>query len=809
VVWRSARPPGPRGPRAGAAFALLAAAVLLSGCGGAQSRFASHLQRGQAFFSQGDYAKASVEFRNAMQIQPQDPTARLLAGQAAERLGHPRDALGLYQSVVDSAPDNIEARADLARLLVYAGASEQALKTIEPGLTRHPDNAQLLTLRAAAEARLQKRDAAVADAERALRIAPSSEEAIQVRAGLYKQAGDLAGATALVDAAVRNSPASTVLREMLADLYSAGGKPAQAEQQLLVLVGLAPQQLQYRYQLALFYSRSERLDDAQRVLQEAVKALPRSDDAKLTLVDFISARRTRAEGEQVLRGFIAREPDNHELRLALGALLQRSGAPQDATDAYQEVVRRDGSGAKGLIARDRLAAMALAQARYDEARRLTDEVLHNNPRDNDALTVQAGIALARHDPGSAITDLRTVLRDQPQAIFVRRLLASAYEANGEPALATESLRAAVDLAPNDVGLSVELGRLLLQTQQTDQAVALLEGAVRRTPADAAARTELAQAYLAKRDFAAAHTAAKDLQTLRPQSAAGFHLAGMAAVGFNQLDEAQHEFEHALALQPQAYDTLAALARLEISRGHTDRAIELVMGATQHDPPSVAALNLLGELYLLQKKTDLASDALTRASVVAPGWWVPYRNLALVRVAAQDSAGAIAAYEAGLKVAPAEPQLASELAQLYESHGRANDAIALYQTLHRQNPRGEGIADALAMLLVTYRTDRSSLDQARDLTSGFASSADGKLLDVNGWVHFKRGEYAQALPALQRAAERAPDVKEIRYHLGMTELSLGQTERARSDLEAALSGSATFVGSDQARATLAALKNRAG
>ena len=791
--------------RSPAALIVLGVTVLLAACGGTQSRFDSHMKRGDSFYAAGDYAKASVEFRNAMQIQPLNARARLSAGQAAEKLGKVREALGLYQSVIDSAPDNLEARADLARVMVYAGATEQALKVIEPGLTRHPDDAPLLTLRAAAESRQGQRDAAVADVERALKLAPNNEEAIQVRAGLYKQAGDLTAATALVSEAVRHSPSSTVLREMLADLYNAIGQPEKAEAQLRALIELAPRELHYRYQLAAFYSRANRLDDAQSVLEEAVKALPKSDEAKLTLVDFVSTRRSRPEGEQMLRGFIAREPDNYDLRLALGGLLQRSGSLPQATATYNEVVRLDGTGSKGLVARDRLAAMALQQGRYDEARHLTDEVLKSNPRDNDALTLQAGVALANNDPGSAITDLRAVLRDQPDALAVRRLLAQAYEANGQPALAAEALQVAVDQAPEDVGLSVALARVLLQTHQTDQAVTLLETAVRRAPQDVTARTLLAQAYLDKRDFAAARTAAHDLQTLSPDTAAGYHLAAMAAVGENRLDDAERDFEHALRLAPQAYDSLAALARLEIARGRGDKAIERVKSATEHGPPNAAALNLLGELYLMQKKTDPAIDAFTRATAVTPKWWTPYRNLGLARVAAGDASGAIAAYEAGLKVAPKEGQLASELAVLYETHGRANDAIALYEQLHRQNPQDEGIADALALLLVTYRSDRASLDQARDLTSAFASSEDGPRLDANGWVHFKRGEYAQALPALQRAVQRSPDTRQFRYHLGMTELSLGQTERARSDLEMAVSGTADFVGSDEARTTLATLK----
>jgi Flp pilus assembly protein TadD len=117
-----------------------------------------------------------------------------------------------------------------------------------------------------------------------------------------------------------------------------------------------------------------------------------------------------------------------------------------------------------------------------------------------------------------------------------------------------------------------------------------------------------------------------------------------------------------------------------------------------------------------------------------------------------------------------------------------------------------VANNLAMLLVTYRTDQKSLDRARDLTAGFATSNNGNLLDTGGWVHFKRAEYAQALPELEQAAQERPQSPEIRYHLGMAEMRAGLPERARSDLETAVAGAQGFEGSKEARAVLATLKN---
>ena len=53
--------------------------------------------------------------------------------------------------------------------------------------------------------------------------------------------------------------------------------------------------------------------------------------------------------------------------------------------------------------------------------------------------------------------------------------------------------------------------------------------------------------------------------------------------------------------------------------------------------------------------------------------------------------------------------------------------------------GAEIAVNLAMLLVTYRTDRPSLARAKELTAPFTNSESGSLLDTSGWVRFKLGE----------------------------------------------------------------------
>ena len=783
--------------------------LVVASCGGAQSRLAGHVERGREYLAAGSLKKASVEFRNALQIDPKNAEVQLLNGQVSEQLGDLRDAVRGYQTAIELQPDGAAGPAALGRLYVFAGAPDKALELVTPALAKHAGDADLLTVRGAARAQQKDLAGALEDAEAAVASAPGNENAVALLASLYRQSHESARAIALVAAAVEANPKSVDLRQILASLSDEAGDPATAERQLQKIIVLRPEELAHRTRLALFYARAKRLDDAQRVLEDSVKALPANDDAKLQLADFVATQRSREQGEKSLRAFIASDEQNLDLKLGLGALLQREKANTEALAVYRQIVAADASSPKALIARNRIASMQIEAHDFKAARATIDETLKLNARDNDALTLRAGLALERHDAASAIADLRAVLREQPQAVTVSRTLARAHFENHEPALAEDVLREALQIAPADLQVRVDLAQLLSATNRAEQAVTLLEEAVTRAPADVPAREMLVRAYLATRDYSAARTAALDLKTLRPQGASSFYLAGLVAQAQGRANEALAEFEQALELQPQAADALAGYARLQAGRGKVDDAIARVRAAAELDSRNAIARNLLGELLLMKKAYAAAGEQFNVAIAVSPQWPVPYRNAALTRIAAGDLAGGTAAYQAGIKATDYAPELVTDLAALYERSGQSDAAIALYDQLHQRDPRQDFAANNLAMLLVTYRTDKPSLERARQLTEAFASSESGALLDTSGWVRFKSGDTQDALPLLERAADRSPESRVIRFHLAMAQLQAGQHEKARDNLEAVLKDDAGFAGRDEARAALDTLKRRAG
>lgn len=781
------------------------ACLALVACGGAQSRKARHMSRGQEFYLAGNYEKARVEFRNALQIEPNDADARFMHGQALERLGNLREAAGMYQAAIDANTGHVKARANLARMFVFAGAPERALEYVEPGLIAHPDDPDLLTSRAAARMQLKDVAGGLEDARKALEIAPDNENATALIASSYTQQNRTAEAIAVVKKTLERVPNSIDLRQVLANLYTTNGDMALAEKEVREVIALKPQDLPNRYQLAVFLLRDGRVDDAEVAMNEAVKAVPDDPQAKLALVEFLDMHRGREKAEAQLRKFIADDDENYTLRIGLATLQQRHGELEPAVQTLQAIVSERKHEPEGLTARNRIAGIRVGQKRYDDALKLVAEVLEQNPRDLDALLMRGNIALEQKRPDIAIADLRAVLRDQPGATNVMRTLAHAHLANGEPALAEENLRAAMEAAPKDVSVAIDLGRLLTGSGRAGQAVTLLENAVRRVPQDASARAALVQAYVANKDFAAARTAAADLKTLTPKSPTGPYLAGLVAQAEGKFAESEAEFEAALVLAPDAADALAALARSKLAAGKAAEAEARVLKVADAMPDNSSARNLYGELLLARKDFAGATRAFETAIAAQPEWWLPYRNLALAQLGVNDSNAATQTLQRGLKASGNEPSLATELAALNERLGKFDAAIQVYDELHAREPQSELVANNLAMLLVTYRGDQASLDKARDLTAGFANSNDPFLLDTHAWVRVRRGEYSAALPLLERAIRQKPDSPVIRYHLAAAQMQSGQRAQAQENLELALSGKGDFAGADGARAMLAELR----
>jgi predicted Zn-dependent protease len=78
-----------------------------------------------------------------------------------------------------------------------------------------------------------------------------------------------------------------------------------------------------------------------------------------------------------------------------------------------------------------------------------------------------------------------------------------------------------------------------------------------------------------------------------------------------------------------------------------------------------------------------------------------------------------------------------------------------------------------------------------------------VLDTLGWVHYQRGEYADAVTALEAALAREPDSPSVRYRLGRALQQAGNPTRAKQMLQSAIAAG-SFPEAEDARRQLAQL-----
>ncbi|HKU16467.1 MAG TPA: tetratricopeptide repeat protein [Steroidobacteraceae bacterium] len=782
-------------------------AIAAAGCGGAQDRKAHYLDKGAKYLADGNYEKARIEYRNALQIDPTDSEARYQLGRVSEKLGDPREAVGHYQAAIDLDPKHMPSRAALARLYLLGGLPDKAMELVEPGLAQEPKNAQLLTVRGAAKAQLGDKPGAFEDAQAAVQLAPEDEYAVALLASLYRQDNQTDKAIEAVKAGLERIPKSTDLRVVLAELQLATEHPAEAEEQLKKVVELQPGELQHRYRLARFYVLTKNQQAAQSTLRDAIASVPDSIEAKLTLIDLLVATDGIDKAESELKKFVGDDRRNSALQLALARFYETHGKAAQAKAQYTAIINDQDKKPDGLTARTRLAAMLVQEKQLDPASKLIEEVLKENARDNEALALRGNLALARGDAAAAITDLRAVLRDQPNSIPIVRALARAHLQNNELALAEETLRSAAQANPGDRTLRLELSQLLTQSGRPEQAKPVLEQLVAETPNDVGSLEALFRVQAALKDLNGARTTAESIKRVRPDLPLGPFLLGTVEESQQKLDAATAEYENALVLQPRGAEPLTALIRVMLARKQPEQALARLDKVIAEQSDNAVPRNLKGELLTSRGRHDDAIAAFDGSITLSPQWWLPYRGLALAYLASKRTDPALATLERGVQQT-GSAALATDLAALYERLNRPDDAIRVYEGMVKRNPASVAAANNLAMLLVSYRADQASLDRAQQLTARLNNVTEPAVLNTRGWVKFKRGEFQESLTLLQEAVDKSPESPLMRYHLGMAQLRTGDRNAARQNLEAALTSGRTFQGAKEAQAALAEIK-RAG
>lgn len=606
--------------------------------------------------------------------------------------------------------------------------------------------------------------------------------------------------------AVDANPDNLALLDSFASALLRLDKSERAEEVLKKIVAAEPKVLDHRLRLAGFYDERREYDKADNILREMIRLDQDNEQRYLSFAKFQVSRRGIARGEAALLEAKGALPRSTAIQFALGELYELNRQPDKARVVYEQV--RDEHRAKpaALEATVKLAALDWSAGKQEAAEKQLSEVLKENPRSSEALSLQGKIALQRGNGKDAIQAFRTVLKDQPELAEVHALLGRAYLMTADTALARESFEKAVLLNPRMVEAHMTLAALDTSSGKFKEARERLEALLKLDPNNLQLLSVLLNLQAAERDWAATDQTLSRVRSAGADSSAADLTEGRLSEAKQEWDWARRAYERALISHPDAPEPLIVLVQLDIKQGKTAQAKERLEQVLVRNPAHPYATGLLGELLLLGGDQAGAESRFLEATRIKPDWPMPWLHLATLKLSQKRGDEAREVLEQGVQQNPKSQELRLLLATTFNETGNIDRAIQEYDALLRLDPKALVAANNLASLLVDQKGDQKSLERALLLTKEFETSAPNPyFLDTLGWVHLKLGHRDEALRVIQQAVAKAPDHPVLNYHLGIAYFKAGHMAEAKTHLQKALASQKTFQGLEDAKSVLAQLQ----
>ncbi|MEE4185401.1 MAG: tetratricopeptide repeat protein [Gammaproteobacteria bacterium] len=783
---------------------VLSVCAVLTGCESPEERALAYVTEAQKLLEADNLVKAELEAKNALQIQPKNAEARMVLARVAESRGDFSEMAGHLRSAIEASPDSLEPRLKLGTLYALSSMFDEANAELKAAARLAPDAAGVHVLRARVLAAQGDLEGAAVELQAALAQDPNDIEAVGLFANVTA-ATDVNAAIAMVDRAMQAQADPRALRLLKIQLLQRAGDVDAVDAAYKALLADYPDEADYVYQYARFLAAAGQPAAVESVLKDLTARQPENIAARLALVQFVAGNRGSAAGEELLQGFLAEQPDAHQLRLLLARVYQLSDRQEAAITAYEQVIERAGNDDAALTAKSRLAAIKLSTGDLEAGEALIDEVLEVDSVNTDALILRGALNYDRDELKDAVSDLRSVLREDPDNQRAQLLLARTHAKAEDYLLAKDAYRRAIGMQPADAQSTLELVRLLVRESELDEAEALLTEQIRATPADLRVTRALVAILLERERFDDALAEARRFGAIEGQEAVGDYLRGGIYQARGQDEAALEAFAASLARKPTAREPLqgyiASLIRLD--RAAEARAYLERLG--REYPDNLYSRTLLGQV-LAGSGDTVAAREVFESTLSANEEYLPAYT-ALAGLNSTDLGAQIEVYKRGTEAVPDSQELVLLLGTAYERNGQYDDAIAAYEQALESNPGMQAVANNLAALIADFRRDRASLQQALELVSDFADSDNPAFVDTVGWLHHQLGDYDAAQPLLERAVAAAGQVAVLRFHLGMNYYALGKPQRAREHLELATAeGSPDYPGKAEARRVLAEIES---
>ncbi len=790
--------------------------------------------------------------------------AKILQATILLRANRRAQAKEMYLKLFEQEPKNPDVLLGLARIALLEGKATESLARVEESLAIDAKHLDSLLLKAEIFRLQTKYQDAIVVFSKVLSIRPFHLRALIGQTACYIAVDDLKQAQINIQTINQQKKGLILVQYLHALLDYKDKREDQALEKLQSVLRVLPKHVPSNLLIGAIYYNRNHYQLAEEHLSKVIEVVPfhlsaarmlgatylklnkpkksveilkpvadEVEDGRLfALLGTAYLRSGEAEkGEEILRKAVALEPDLASIRTQLAlskiatgknedALLDLESAVKSGDDlpqadallilmklrrqAYDDAVKASldfvKKHPKQPLPYSLLGASYAARGELDKSKQQYREALKVDPTYTTAELNLAKFAMAEKDYASAKQHFNTILTHHKGHISALTGLAQIAENQGNTRLAFDYLRQAVDNNPEAIAPAEKLIKFYLSKRENLKALSIARQLRQHHQGHPKVLRLHGMTQLASNQYSSAVVTFEELVLLK-QDAQAYHLLAGAQAKSGDLEAALDSLELALKADPNYLPALVARAGVATRLGDIEQAIAYAKVIQQKYPDKAEGYQAEADVYKLKKDYIKAGELYHKAYQMNPS-----RFLAMMTQRIFELTGK---YEPGYEILqdwlskhPKDVVVLRHLAVAYQDHGKTDKAINKYLQILDIAPKDVLVLNNVAWLYHISGSNKSLkfAEKAYDLAPDRA-----EVLDTYAWILLHNDELAKSLRLLKIAAQTAPHIPSIQYHLAFALYKDNRLKEAQNRLRQLLESKIKFPEREAAEKLLKAIK----
>ncbi|MDB5800027.1 MAG: repeat:Tetratricopeptide 4 [Rhodocyclales bacterium] len=527
---------------------------------------------------QNDFGAVERDLDPVLRDNANDPQALYLMGQL--RLAQKRyvQASQLLDRAAQLGGDSAEVRAAIGFTQLGLGEGEAGVKSLEASFAKKPGDAKVGLALAIQYVRMGQGAKAIAAAEAVVKADPSNIAALNAVGAVRAAAGDKPGARKAYEQVLARDASFGPAVLNLAKLDLADGRLDDSRKRLSGWLARNQDDDNAMYEMGRLELVAGRRGEAQRWFEKAFAQRSTNERAGIALIDLLLGQGTSQPALKVARDLVDANRSSLDAQSALARVQLAAGERNNLLITLKEMTRQAEYDATAQVRIGRLQLMAenAEGAAYNAQKSLAAA-----PNNLPALSLMADAELARKDMTRAEAIGKDITARYPASAEGYRIGGDASMARGNPVVAAQSYRGALQREPG-TAYAQRLAQALSQAGDVPHAIEALDSWLKKNPDDLGARAALAEINMRAGNWKAARDQYDKVLAVQPNAVP---ILNNQATVLQRLGDptAMTVAERAYKLAPQDPSVVDTYGWGQALAGKLDIALRLLRDARLRQP----------------------------------------------------------------------------------------------------------------------------------------------------------------------------------------------------------------------------------